>query len=391
MKVGLVCPYSFDVPGGVQFHIRDLTEELIARGHQVSVFAPCDELEDRPDWLVSAGKSVAIKFNGSVARLAFGPVVASKTKQWLEDGEFDVVHVHEPETPSVGMLALMNSDAPVVATFHAALDRSAVRSLTSGLVGPTLEKIAARIAVSQEARRTLIEHHAGDAVVIPNGVFCDEFAQASPLPKWEATDSRPVVVFLGRLDEPRKGLEVFAQAIPTVLERFPGVRFLVAGRGEAQALASAQAQYPDSIEILGEISDQEKQSLLKGATLYVAPQLGGESFGIVLVEAMAARTTVVASDIAAFAAVLDDGGAGRLFQVGDGEDLARALVEQLSDLGANDELAQKGQARSYRYDWGTVTEQILAVYTSVLPTTEPIKTGTVYEYVSTKLGIGNKQ
>lgn len=387
MKIGLVCPYSFDVPGGVQFHIRDLTEELIARGHQVSVFAPCEELQDPPEWLVSAGKAVAIKFNGSVARLSFGPLVAAKTRQWLEQGEFDVVHVHEPETPSVGMLALMNSEAPVVGTFHAALDHSVVRSLTSGIVAPTLEKIAARIAVSQEARRTLIEHHAGDAVVIPNGVFCADFAEAEEDVRWAATPERPVVVFLGRLDEPRKGLGVLANAIEPVLREHPGTRFLIAGRGEATVLDPIIKKNPDAVELLGEITDAEKQSLLKGATAYVAPQLGGESFGIVLVEAMAAGTTVVASDIAAFSAVLDSGNAGCLFSTGDSEDLARVLINQIGDPIGNAEVAKAGQMRAIIYDWATVTEQILAVYTSVMPTTEPIKTGTMYEMLSTKLRI----
>lgn len=389
MKVGIVCPYSFDVPGGVQFHIRDLTEELIRRGHQVSVLAP-SENEDLPDWLVSSGGAVPIRFNGSVARLSFGPVSAARTRRWLEDGDFDVVHIHEPGSPSLGLLALMNANSPVVATFHSALDRSVIRQLTSGMLQPFMERISARIAVSAEARRTLVEHHAGDAVVIPNGVFTADFARAEPLQKWQETAERPVVVFLGRLDEPRKGLGVFAGAIDAVLERIPGTRFLVAGRGEADELADVRRRHPGSIELLGEITDEEKQSLLRGATVYVAPQLGGESFGIVLVEAMAAGTTVVASNIPAFAAVLDDGEAGVLFEVGDPDSLARTLVKQLTDRADNDELAIRGQLAAKRYDWETVTEQILSVYQAVLPHSTPSHTGTAYEYLSDKLGLGKQ-
>lgn len=385
MKIGIVCPYSFDVPGGVQYHIRDLAEELIRRGHQVSVLAPSEE-DEGPEWLSSTGSAVPIRFNGSVARLSFGPVAAAKTRRWLAEGDFDVVHIHEPETPSLGLLALMSATAPVVGTFHAALDRSVVRQLTSGMLQPFLEKISARIAVSAEARRTLIEHHAGDAVIIPNGVYTASFREAPLLEKWQETKERPVIVFLGRLDESRKGLPIFAAAIPSVLQRYPGARFLVAGRGEADCLEQPLSDYPDSIEVLGEISDQEKASLLKGATIYVAPQLGGESFGIVLVEAMAAGTTVVASDIAAFAAVLQNGEAGCLFQTGSSQDLSAQLISLLDDPNRNSALAARGQRAANQYDWHTVTEKILAVYTAVLPPSSAPRTGTVYEYVSDRLG-----
>ncbi|WP_350257392.1 glycosyltransferase family 4 protein [Scrofimicrobium sp. R131] len=378
MKIGIVCPYSFDVPGGVQFHIRDLTEELIRRGHLVSVLAPSED-PNPPAWLASTGGAMAIKFNGSVARLAFGPVVACRTRKWLEEGQFDVIHIHEPETPSLGLLALMNADVPVVATFHAALDRSVVRQLTSGVLAPFLEKISARIAVSQEARRTLIEHHAGDAVIIPNGVYTASFREAEPDPRWVGTDERPVIVFLGRLDEPRKGLPVFAGAIEPVLAEFPGARFLVAGRGTADVLPKLPA-----VEVLGEITDAEKESLLKGATIYVAPQLGGESFGIVLVEAMAAGTTVVASDIAAFSAVLEEGEAGILFPTGSSEGLADALLARLRS--ADDRVARAGQRAAEKYDWSTVTEKILAVYQAVLPPSTQPQTGTAYELINERLG-----
>ena len=389
MRIGIVCPYTFDVPGGVQFHIRDLAEELIRRGHQVSVLAPSDQ-DDGPEWLVSTGGAVPIRFNGSVARLSFGPVVAARTRRWLADGNFDVVHIHEPETPSLGLLALMNADCPVVGTFHAAMDRSAVRQIAAGILHPFLEKISGRIAVSTEARRTLIEHHAGDAVIIPNGVYTQVFRDAQPNPAWQESIERPVIVFLGRLDESRKGLPVFAQAIEPVLAEFPGARFLVAGRGDADVLGDILTAYPESVEILGEITDEEKASLLAGATVYVAPQLGGESFGIVLVEAMAAGTTVVASDIAAFDAVLDGGEAGVLFRAGDAGALSEALLGQLRDRNANEQLAKLGQRRSEMYDWSTVTEMILAVYQAVLPPSSIPNTGTVYEYLSERLGRGAK-
>lgn len=387
MRIGIVSPYSFDVPGGVQIHISDLANELSRRGHFVSVLAP-SEAKDNPDWMVPTGKAVAIRFNGSVARLAYGPRPLKKTRKWLEEGQFDVVHIHEPGSPSLGMHALRSSQAPVVATFHSAMDRSKARTLTAGMVAPLLERISARIAVSEEARRTLVEHHGGDAVVIPNGVETSMYRSAQPIPKWEAADERPVIVFLGRLDESRKGLPIYAGAIEDVLEEFPGARFLVAGRGDAGALGALVEKYPDSIEVIGEVTDQEKASLLRGATIYVAPQTGGESFGIVLVEAMAAGTCVLASNIAAFAAVLDGGNAGELFVNGDSADLAAKITSLLKDPQRREGLAAAGEARSSMYDWGTVTDQILTVYEEVVDRGAPPVTGTPYESLRTKMSKG---
>lgn len=387
MRIGIVSPYSFDVPGGVQIHISDLANELGRRGHSVSVLAP-SEADDNPDWLVPTGKAVAIRFNGSVARLAYGPRPLKKTKKWLEDGQFDVVHIHEPGSPSLGMHALRNSQAPVVATFHSAMDRSIARTLTAGMVAPLLERISARIAVSQEARRTLVEHHGGDAVIIPNGVETSMYKNAQPLPKWEQTPERPVIVFLGRLDESRKGLPIYAGAIEGILKEFPGARFLVAGRGDAGVLDALLTKHPDSIEVIGEVSDAEKASLLSGATIYVAPQTGGESFGIVLVEAMAAGTCVVASDIAAFAAVLDDGVAGELFSNGNSADLAAKITGLLADPKRLEALASAGESRSAMYDWGTVTDQILTVYEEVVDRGAPPVTGTAYETLRSKISKG---
>lgn len=366
MKIGIVNPYSWDVPGGVQFHIRDFALELLERGHEVKVLTPAKNTTDLPEWITAVGSSVAIPFNGSVARLSFSPIANARTKKWLEEGDFDVLHVHEPEVPSISMLALRAATVPVIGTFHAALDYSFSRSVSSPALDPLLEKLAARIAVSAEARRTLVEHHGGDAVIIPNGVDTRFFAEAEPKEEWAATVDRPVVVFLGRLDEPRKGLPVFADAIDAVLQEVPGARFLIAGRGGAHEFQKQLERFGDSVEFLGGVSDEDKASLLKGATVYVAPQTGGESFGIVLVEAMAAGCTVLASDLEAFRAVLDQGESGALFATGDSADLAHQLVALLKDSERCSALAQRGLNASRRYGWDTVTDQVLALYQTVL-------------------------
>ncbi|WP_169925470.1 glycosyltransferase family 4 protein [Sanguibacter antarcticus] len=368
MRVGIVCPYSFDVPGGVQFHVRDLAEALMAQGHTVSVLAPADEDTPIPDYITSAGKAIPVKYNGSVARMTFGPRTAAKVRRWLKEGEFDILHLHEPVTPSLGMLALWIAQGPIVGTFHTALIRSRALQMAYPLVRQSLEKISARIAVSEDARRTLVEHMGGDAVVIPNGVYVEKFASASALPDWTGTPGAPTIAFLGRLDEPRKGLPVLTGAIPAILAEVPGARFLVAGRGDDGQAAALEAlgEQARSVEFLGSISDDEKAQLLSSVDLYVAPQTGGESFGIVLVEAMSAGACVVASDLGAFERVLDDGQAGFIFRVGDSADLARAVLDALADPAGRAEKISYASRSVLQFDWSTVTGQVLTVYEMVL-------------------------
>ena len=372
LRIGIVCPYSFDVPGGVQFHVRDLAEALIARGHTVSVLAPADDDTPIPAYMTSAGRSIPVRYNGAVARMTFGPVTAGRVRRWLAAGEFDILHLHEPVTPSLGMLALWIADGPIVATFHTALIRSRPLQMVYPLVRQSMEKIAARIAVSEDARRTLVEHLGGDAVVIPNGVYVDQFTSAERDPRWTGTPHAPTIAFLGRLDEPRKGLPVLLGAVSEVLRSRPGARFLIAGTG-LTGPDEARAQLGDdvrAVEFLGAITDAEKASLLRSVDVYCAPQTSGESFGIVLVEAMSAGVAVVASDLGAFRRVLDEGAAGTLFHQGDPVDLARTLIRVLADDDLRAGTVARGSDVVRRYDWASVTSEILTVYEMVLDSGE---------------------
>ena len=369
MRIGIVCPYSFDAHGGVQVHVMDLAGELFRRGHEVQVLAPASQDTELPEWVTSAGDSIAIPYNGSVARLNFGALVARRARRWLDAGDFDILHIHEPITPSVGMLALQAATGPVVGTFHAAMDRSLARELLSPATVPLMEKLSARIAVSEEARRTLIQYHGGDAVVIPNGVNVGPFADApKDDPRFLGTDEAPTISFLGRLDEPRKGLRVLADAIPTVLESVPRSRFLIAGRGQAQEIREELTRFGDSVVFLGGVSDEDKAAMLASASCYVAPQTGGESFGIVLVEAMAAGTRVIASDLKAFSDVLGEGRYGALFRNEDGGDLARVIIDTLQDAAAAQARVQAASQVVGRYDWSAVTDEVLDVYDMALST-----------------------
>lgn len=364
MRVGLVCPYSLDVPGGVQNHVRDLAEVLAARGHHVGILAPGDDDVEHPPHVVVVGRAVPVRYNGSVARVAFGPRVATRTAKWLRDNDFDLLHVHEPLSPSVSLIALWAAEVPVVATFHSANLRSRTMSSLATVLRPTIEKISARIAVSESARSTLVEHLGGEPVVISNGLFCARFAQARPLERWQQPG--PTIAFLGRTDEPRKGLAVLVQALPSILQRHPTTRLLVAGRGDVD-LAGVPAVVRRRVDILGQVSDGDRARLLSSATVYVAPQTGGESFGIVLVEAMAAGAPVVSSDLPAFRSVLRDGDLGVLFPVGDSAACARAVCDLLSDSSERERLRRSASAAVLSYDWSRVADDILAVYETVMP------------------------
>jgi phosphatidylinositol alpha-mannosyltransferase len=368
VRVGLVCPYSFDVPGGVQAHVADLARTLIGMGHHVSVLAPGDDSEgavEFPEFVVPSGRSVPIPYNGSVARLSFGPVSYTKVRKWIRAGNFDVLHVHEPVAPSLSFIALMVAEGPIVATFHTANPRSRWLNALQGVLQPFLEKITGRIAVSELARQVQVEHLGGDAVIIPNGVDVKFFADASPLPGYPRTGG--TIGFVGRYDESRKGMAVLLDAMRLMVPLRPELRLLIAGSGDEKDLRElAGPELAGALRFLGRVSDADKASMLRSLDIYCAPNIGGESFGIILTEAMSAGTPVVASDLDAFRRVLDNGIAGVLSPVGDAPALARALSAVLDDPGRRAVLAAQGRRVVAAYDWPVVAATVVKVYETVV-------------------------
>ncbi|GAA3986300.1 glycosyltransferase family 4 protein [Actinomadura viridis] len=375
MRIGIVCPYDWDVPGGVQQHIRDLAEALIELGHQVSVITPADDEAELPPYAVAAGRAVPVPYNGSVGRVAFGFLSAGRVRRWINEGGFDVLHVHEPAAPSLGILACWAADGPIVGTFHASYEKSRVVSVTAPILQSALEKITGRIAVSEAARKTLVEHLGGDAVLIPNGVATERYAMAEPLPGWPGrgdgsgaaqAGSGGALGFLGRMDEPRKGLQVLVRAFEILGRERPGLRLLLAGPGDADdAVAKVSPELRDRVVVLGMVSEEDKVRAYHSVDVFVAPNLGGESFGIVLAEAMSAGAPILASDIEAFDRVLLGGRAGALFPVGDHEALAAAAGELLDDPARRKQLSAEARAAVRAYDWSAVARDVLRVYETV--------------------------
>lgn len=361
MRIGIVCPYSLDVAGGVQRHVLDLAAALRTLGHTVEVLAPTTGTA--PEFVTPAGRAVGVPYNGSVARVAFGPLTRHRTRRWLAAHNFDVLHVHEPTTPSVSALALLDARGPVVATFHTSTERSRALAAFGPVARPLLERVTARIAVSATARRVQVEHLGGDATEIPNGVDLARFAHGPAL------DLPPAVRvgYVGRFDEPRKGMPVLLAALSRVVADRPDVRLLVVGRGDGDRLRRAAGPgLAGRIDLLGPVDEATKAAALRSVAVFCAPHRGGESFGMVLTEAMAAGAPVLAADLESFRAVLDDGRAGALFPPGDDAALAAALTRLLDDGAARARLAAAGRDRARRYDWPVVASDVLRVYRAAI-------------------------
>jgi len=382
LRVGLVCPYSFDRPGGVQNHVLGLAAHLHRAGHDPAVLGPGtvppeDALsagDDGPGFdlaarFTSAGAAVPVRYNGSVARVNFGPRSAARVRRWLAAGDFDVLHLHEPVTPSVSLLALRAAEVPVVATFHTATPRSRSMQLAGGALRGTIDKIDAGVAVSEHARRVVVRYLHRDAAVIPNGFHFADFTGspdgAQPLARgrWRA-GPRPRLVFLGRVEEPRKGLDVLLAALPAIRAAHPDLEVVVAGHGHRPL--------PEDVRREDGVGQRRKAELLATADVFVAPHTARESFGIVLLEAMASGAPLVASDLPAFTALLQaDRGRperqlGTVFPAGDHRALAAAVTAVLDRPDPARVL--RGREHARRFDWADVGPAVVDVYRGL---TEP--------------------
>ena len=358
-RIGIVCPYGWDTPGGVQAHIADLATYLISQGHYVSVLAPTSDEAGLPDYVVSAGKPISIPYNGAVARILFGPIAFSRVRQWIAQGEFDLLHLHEPAIPSIALLACFAAEGPLVGTFHASSKRQRAIFAIGPILEPVIEKLTARIAVSEAARITLRDHLETDAVVVPNGIYARRLAQGELNPDWSGNS----IGFIGRFNEPRKGLAVLVAALPEIVSAVPDIRIIVAGPGDSEEfLENVPSHFHSRFTFLGRISEEEKADFLHSVGLYVAPNTGGESFGIILAEALAGGAAVVASDIPAFAALLGDGNYGSLFSSEDAHSLATTVISILKDDEKRNRLRTVGKEYAQNFDWDVVAERVYDVY-----------------------------
>jgi phosphatidylinositol alpha-mannosyltransferase len=355
VRIGLVCPYSLTVPGGVQGQVLGLARALRTLGHDVRVLAPSDG--PPPDAGVTPlGKSIPMSSNGSLAPIAPDPSCALRTIRALRDEAFDIVHLHEPCCPGPTLTSMLFTDRPMVGTFH----RSGASSAYALLGGPArrlVNRLRMRFAVSPEARDTAADALGGDYELVFNGIEIEHFAKATPTP----TDG-PTIFFVGRHEE-RKGLGVLLDAMALLP---PDVRLWVAGEGNQTAALEARTAGDGRIEWLGRLSDADKASRLRGADIFCAPSLRGESFGIVLLEAMAAQTPIVASDLAGYRNVARPDVDAVLVPPGDAVALADALRRVLADPGLAARLVQSSDCRAAELSMDKLAERYVTFYERVL-------------------------
>lgn len=357
MKVAIVCPYAWDRFGGVQSHVAALAETLRSRDHEVQIFAPSSltaRARDAGGHVTLVGKAVGIPANGSVAPLAFGPLAAAGIRSALKGFGPDVVHLHEPLIPSLSLLALTGTDAPTVGTFHASADRSLGYAAARPMLDKAVRKLRVRTAVSDAARDLISAYFPGEYVLTPNGVEAERFFNADPIrPAGGAT-----VLFFGRLER-RKGLEVLIQAMAR-LSDVPAT-LVVAGAGpEERSCRSLAENLGIPVHFLGLVPEEDKPGIYRGATVYCAPGLGGESFGIVLIEALASGVPVVCSDLPGYRAVA--GEVATLVPPGDAGSLADALRAVLTDEAKANQMRNLSRRMSQLYDWKRLAAGVEAIY-----------------------------
>ena len=365
MRVAIVCPYDLDRPGGVQDHVRRLATELRTQGDLVLTVGPGRLDGEHAD----VGGAVGVPANGSVAPIALSPAAGRRTRQVLASWRPDVVHVHEPVVPMVG-LAAMRAGAPLVTTHHAWSERSGLYGLVGPLLRRVVDRAAVRVAVSPAAasfHANALRLHPTDFHVVPNGVDVARFAEASPLDRLRGDG--PVLLFVGRLER-RKGLEHGVRAFAHLKTRHPSLRMVVVGDGpereRCQELLPAGLRV--DVDMLGRVSDDDLPRCYASADVFVAPATGGESFGIVLLEALAAGVPVVASDLPGFRSVVEDGRTARLVPPGDARGIADAVDALLANPTLRDAQVDAGREAVEEFDWPWVATRLRSIYRDVVET-----------------------
>ncbi len=370
MKIGLVSPYDFSVPGGVVKHIYYLAKHFREMGHEVKVIAPCSR-EDVPlsEYLVKVSSLVVgIPSAGSVARVSISPLVYRKAKKILEEENFDVVHIHEPFTPMLPVAVLRHSKALNIGTFHAYRpDPHPVLEYSDVLLKRLADKLDGRIAVSMAARDYISRYFPGDYRIIPNGVDLD-FFQSKSKPIERFCDGRPNILFVGRLEK-RKGFGFLLDAFKIVRTEIPQARLLVVGAfdddDKKPFVEHVRRNRIHGVRFIGRVPEEELPRYYHTCDVFCAPSLGYESFGMVLVEAMAAGKPVVASAIPGYTEVVKSGAEGLLVPPGDTQALARAIIHLLNNPQLREWMGEMGRRKAVRYSWRQIASEVLEYYQEI--------------------------
>ncbi len=368
MKILLSTPFDFDCPGGVNAHVTHLCRELQALGHQTRILSPGarDGRVDDDGHVCRIGSAIPIPANGSTARIALSPFLGRYIRAFLEEEQFDILHLHDPLTSTLHLSLLANSNAVNIGTFHASNSSYLGYNLLYRFGRPLFswfnERIDERIAVSPVARDFISHYFPGDYRLVPNGIDFDAFGPSVP-PVPDLVSDEPTVLFVGRFDEPRKGFRYLLPAMSAVQQEIPAARLLVAGRGNRERfIPLIKQQGVRNVTFLGEVPPELLPALYASCHVFCAPSTGRESFGIVLLEAMASAKPVVATAIDGYRRVARDNREALLVPPYDSERLADALVRILSDQTLGYRLANAGRERARTFSWPTITRRVVECY-----------------------------
>lgn len=371
MKIALVTPYDFPYPGGVTEHITALDKHFRGLGHDTRIIAASSTDEDvLGEHVIKVSGAVApVSFSGSKARITLSPQVYRRVKKILKDENFDVVHVHEPTVPILSLVVLRHSHALNVGTFHAYRESNVLYEYMRPLVSRVINRLDGRIFVSDAVREYITHYFPGAYTIIPNGIDCARFAAPDLKAIEQFNDGRPNILFVGRLEK-RKGFRHLLRAFVRVKEAIPDARLIVCGafsdKDKAPFIRYARATKLRSVHFIGYVSPEELPRYYRTATIFCAPSTGFESFGIILLEAMAAGVPIVASDIAGYRQVISDGAEGLLVPPMDEPALANALIDLLRDPQRRAAMSDCGKHKAAAYDWSIIAQRVLGYYAELM-------------------------
>ncbi len=380
MKIAQVTPYEYPYPGGVTEHVFHLDHCFREWGHEVKIIAPVGEdATDVPENVIGISKGiVSIPFGGSVSRVTLSPSIYRPIKRLLREERFDVIHLHEPLTPTLALFVLRHARTVTVGTFHAYRERPITAMETIGpLFQPLMDKLDARICVSEAAKALVSHYFSGEYVIIPNGIDVQRFGGPQVQPIERFRDGRPNILFVGRLEK-RKGFRYLMRAFPYIAEFLPDARLIVVGAYEKEDkepfVRYARMHHLSSVKFVGRVSGEELPRYYRTCDLFCAPSTGFESFGIVLLEAMAAGKPIVATDIPGYRSVLTHGQEGLLVEPENEHALADAIIWLLQNPAAGREMAERGRRKAGRYNWPIIARQILDLYEGLIQQKAETKT-----------------
>jgi len=366
VKIGLVTPYIYPLPGGVTEHVQHLYENLRLRGHDVRIISASHGFQRSTEGdVIRLGKGFSVPTNGSVGTITFSPRYVSQVERMLDEERFDLLHFHEPFVPFLSPVVLRQSQSVNIATFHAYAGFSPAYEIGSRILRGYAARLHGRIAVSAAARHFIDRFFPGDYKVIPNGVDVVRFQRAVPIARWK--DGRMNILFVGR-HEPRKGLLDLLKAYRLMRKAGCQCRLLIVGSGpqEREARRYVMTRRLQDVVFLGRVSDAEKAQLYRTADVFVSPATGRESFGIVLLEAMAAGTPIVCSDIHGYKGVVRRNEQGLLVPPRDPKALAAATLRLLEDPELRARMGASGRARAEEFSWERVTAKVDDYYGFVI-------------------------